>query len=249
MSLPTLKNINEFPSSIQSTISEFANKLIGELGDNILSIFVYGSAAGINYHHGISNINVAVVLKNLDFSALNEGRHVVKWGHKHKIATPLFLTREYLLNSLDVFPIEYSEMKQQHRVVYGEDIFDALEIPTADIRLLCEQQVKGKLLRLRQAYLEIGPQGGVLKKLLQAALNDLVPAFRQLLILKDQHPSNLKEDMFEQLAKEFSLDVHPFLSINQDKHQRSLMAADHVEAHFQNFLVQLENLSARIDSL
>ena len=219
------------------------------LDDNVLSILVYGSAAGINYNPGVSNINIAVIVKNLDFSVLKQSLGLVKWGRKHKIATPLFLTKEYILNALDVFPIEFSEIKEQHKVIFGEDIFKDLDIPFKDVRLLCEQQVKGKLLHLRQAYLDIGSNPSVLKNLLLSALSDLTPIFRQLIILKGQKPLEQKEEMLGQLAKIFSLDLQPFLAVYHDKNKKILISSNQVEAHFQNFLNQLENLSRHMDSL
>ncbi len=78
-----------------------------------------------------------------------------------------------------------------------------MDIPLKDVRLLCEQQVKGKLLHLRQAYLDIGSTPSVLKKLLLSALSDLFPVFRQLIILKGQKPSEQKEEMLGQLASDF----------------------------------------------
>ncbi len=65
-----LKNINEFPLPLQPVIEEFASKLLENLNDNVHSILVYGSAAGVNYNPGISNINIAVIVKNLEFSVL-----------------------------------------------------------------------------------------------------------------------------------------------------------------------------------
>src|SRR5437667_194921 len=85
----------------------------------------------------------------------NQTLDLVKWGRKHRISTPLFMTKEYVLHSTDVFPIEFTEIKERHRIIFGEDIFKDLDIPFKDMRLLCEQQIKGKLLHLRQAYLEI----------------------------------------------------------------------------------------------
>jgi len=246
---PSLKNINEFPPSIQTVIAEFADKLIVNLQDNVLSVLVYGSAAGINYIPGVSNINIAVIVKNLDFFVLNQSLGLIKWGHKHKMATPLFLTKEYILSALDVFPVEFSGIKEQHRVILGEDIFKDLDIPVKDLRLLCEQQLKGKLLRLRQAYLEIGTNPSVLKNLLISALSDLVPIFRQLIILKGQKPPEQKEEMLKSFANIYSLDQEPLLAVYHDKAQKTPISSHLVEAHFQNFLNQLESLSRHMDSL
>jgi hypothetical protein len=246
---PFLKNINEFPASIQPLITGFANKLLDSLDDNVRAILVYGSAAGVNYNPGISNINVAVIVKNLDFSVLKQSLELIKWGHKHKIATPLFFTKDYILSALDVFPIEFTDIKELHKVIFGEDIFKDLDIPVKDVRLLCEQQVKGKLLHLRQAYLDIGSNPPVLKKFLLSTLTDLFPVFRQLIILKGQKPVEQKEEMFGQLANIFSLDQGPFLAVYHDKNKKTLIPSNQVEAHLQNFLNQLESLSRHMDSL
>ena len=246
---PLLKNINELPSSIQPVIAEFVKKLFENLDDNVSAVLVYGSAAGSNYNHGVSNINIAVIVKNLDFSVLDQSLVLVKWGRKYKISIPLFLTKEYILNALDVFPVEFTEIKEQHRVIFGEDIFKGLDIPLKDVRLLCEQQVKGKLLHLRQAYLETGSNPGVLKNLLLSALRDLFPVFRQLIVLKGQRPADQKEEMLELLAKIYALDSQPLLAVYHDKNRKMLMPPHLVEVHFQNFLDQLENLSRHLDSI
>jgi predicted nucleotidyltransferase len=244
-----LINVEEFPVSIQPLITEMTNKILESLDENIRAILVYGSAAGVNYIPGVSDINIAVIVKTLDFSILNQSLPLVQWARKHKIATPLYLTKDYILSALDVFPLEFSEIKEQHKLVFGEDVFKDLNIPDKDLRLLCEQQVKGKLLRLRQAYLEIGPNPVLLKNMLAGALSDLIPVFRQLIIIKEQKPFEQKQELIGQLARIFALDPNPFLAVYQDKSKKAKISPHQVEAHLQNFLDQLENLSRHMDSL
>lgn len=246
---PELKNISEFPPPLKPVVSAFTNKILENLEDNVQTVLVYGSAAGAYYNHGISDINFVVILKNLDFSVLKASLGFVQGGRKHKISTPLFLTKEYILNALDVFPIEFSEIKEQHIIVFGEDIFKDLDIPLKDVRLLCEQQVKGKLLHLRQAYLNGGASPSILKNVLLSALRDLTPVFRQMIILKGQKPAEQKEELFGQVAGIFSLDPDPFLAVYRDKNRKILISSKYTETYFQNFLSQLENLSRHLDSL
>ncbi|MDE2010130.1 MAG: hypothetical protein KGJ09_08645 [Candidatus Omnitrophica bacterium] len=256
MSPTLLKSITELPRTVQSPVAEFAAKLLEKAGDNVQSLLVYGSAAGCalgetggNYNHGVSNINIAVIVKELDFGLLRQSLDLVKWGRKHRISAPLFLTKEYILNALDVFPIEFGGIKERHKVIFGEDIFKDLDIPRKDVALLCEQQVKGKLLRLRQAYLETGTNPFALKKLLSGAFTDLVPVFMQLIRLKGQEPHGQKEEMLKQLAGTYSLDPGPFLAVYHDKNKKALISYRQVEAHLQNFLDQLESLSRHLDTL
>jgi predicted nucleotidyltransferase len=245
----SLKSIDELPLSVRPRVTEFANKLLENFRDNVTAMLVYGSAAGVNYVEGASNINLAVIVKELDLHVLDQALDFVKRGRKLKIAPPLFLTKEYILNSLDVFPIEFSEIKQRHKLIFGEDVFSSLDIPRKDVKLLCEQQIKGKLLHLRQAYLECGGNPFVLKKALTAVFVDLVPVFRQIILLKGGEPVEHKEGMLRQLAAIFSLDIGPLLAVYHDKNKKLPISSHQVEAHLQNFLNQLDTLSRHLDSL
>ena len=217
---PPLKNIQELPSVIQTPVSQCAAQLIEKLGYNIQSILVYGSAAGVNFTPGVSNVNIAVIVRSLDFAVLKQVMGLVKAGRKHRMAVPLLLTKDYVLNALDVFPIEFSDIKEQHKVIFGEDFFAGLEVPLKDVKLLCEQQIKGKLLHLRQAYLDIGSNPGLLKNFVAGALSDLLPVFRRLIQLKGQVPCANKEDMLGQLAEIFALDNQSLLAILHDKNKK-----------------------------
>jgi len=249
MTAPLLENIKDLPLSTQEPVSRYALKLLDSLNDNITSIFVYGSCAGVNYNPGVSDINVGVIVQRLDLTVMKKVLALLKGSRRQKIVPPLLLTKDYVLNSLDVFPIEFSEIKQQHKIIFGEDFFAHLNIPLNDVRLLCEQQVKGKLLHLRQAYLQIGGDPKTLKNLIFRAFTDLIPVFRQLVILKGQEPFLLKEDLLRQLADIYALDERAFMAVLQDKHRKVFISSQLVETHLQNFLDQLEVLSRHMDSL
>jgi predicted nucleotidyltransferase len=249
MTVSSLENIQSLPLAIQAPVSQFALKLLENSSGPIKTIVLYGSAAGVNYKQGVSNINIAVIFEKLDFALLRQIMVLVKKFRRDRIAVPLLLTKEYVLNSLDVFPIEFSEIKEQHKIIFGEDFFLGLDIPLVDVKLLCEQQIKGKLLHLRQAYLNIGSNPSLLKNFVSGTFSDLIPVFRRLLHLKGQVPCEKEEDMLRQLAKIFSLDAQPLLEVYHDKHRKILISSAKVEDHFRNFLDQLEVLARHMDSL
>lgn len=216
-------------------------------GDNLISVFIYGSAAGENYIPKVSDINSVFVFKDLRFSTFKISLKVVSKGIFNKIAAPLFLTKDYINSSLDVFPIEFLDMKENHVLIYGEDILSGLEVKDEHIRLFCEQQIKGKLLRIRQAYLEVGLKKKGLEALLRESLNSLIPIFRNLIRLKGKQPPVNKVEIIRRLCQVFGLDENVFLAVYNDTTNDEKIANQEVVVFLERYLSQIEKLASMVD--
>ena len=118
-----------------------------------------------------------VLVRTITAADLDEcGARVASW-HRAGCATPLLLTRDEFAGSLDAFPIEYGEIMESHRLVFGVDPFIGLTIKTEDLRRECETLVKSHLVHLRENYMECrGRQAEV-----AALVTDSAPPFAQLL--------------------------------------------------------------------
>lgn len=97
--------------------------------------------------------------------------------HRAGCATPLLLTRDEFAGSLDAFPIEYGEILETHRLLFGVDPFAGLEIRQEDLRRACEVQVKSHLVHLRENFVECGARLSDVA----ALVADSAPAFALLL--------------------------------------------------------------------
>ena len=97
--------------------------------------------------------------------------------HRAGSATPLLLTTTEFAGSLDAFPIEYGEILDTHRVLFGGDLFTGLAIRPEDLRRACEVQVKSHLLHLREDFVECGGRPAAVA----ALVADSAPAFALLL--------------------------------------------------------------------
>lgn len=96
---------------------------------------------------------------------------------RNDCATPLLLTPEEFAGSLDAFPIEYGEILDTYRVLFGPDPFAGMTIRTEDLRRECETQVKSHLLHLRENYIDCrGRQSEV-----GALVAEAAPAFALIL--------------------------------------------------------------------
>ena len=67
---------------------------------------------------------------------------VTEWWIRQEHPAPLVFTYEELQRSADVFSIELFDMKNRHRMLYGEDFFAQLEVPLHLHRLQVERELR-----------------------------------------------------------------------------------------------------------
>ena len=242
-------NAEKLPPEVQIKFIPYLKTMISIHNRHLISVFIYGSSAGKNYIPKISDINSVFVFKELPFASLTASLKAVSQGIPKRIAAPLFLTSEHIETSLDVFPIEFLDMKENHVLMYGTDLLSGLIIKEEHIRLFCEQQIKGKLIRIRQAYLEVGLKKKGLEALLKESLNSLIPVFRNLLRLKGQKPPIEKTEIIKQLCQTFKLDENIFLPIYKDTSNDEKIADQDVVVFLEQYLTQIKELAAGVDRL
>lgn len=247
--MQTLKNLDKLDAQLRKILQPYLNKLLEIHQNNIVSIFVCGNATGTDYVYKVSNVNLFIVLERLEFQDLQKSLKVVSGGISKKIAAPLLLTRRHMETSTDVFPVEFLEMKENHLLLFGEDILESLEVNSENIRLFCEEQIKGKLIRIRQAYLEIGLKRKGIEALLKESLASLTPVFRNLLRLKGKTPPIRNEEVYQQLCAEFDLDKDVFLAILHDSKNDEKIGAQDVEVFFERYINQIQKLAIAVDQL
>src|SRR5512139_4165765 len=108
----------------------------------IHSLHLAGSAVTEDFDEKRSDINTVVVLKEIDFGLLRYLGSIGAGHRKNGVAAPLIMTPSGIAESLDVFPMEYLDLKTIHRTVFGPDPFAALVINPSHLRLQCEREIK-----------------------------------------------------------------------------------------------------------
>lgn len=244
-----LKNIQHLPDEVKKLFIPFVNDFVALHQDDILSIFVYGSATGRNFIPKVSDINAVVVVKEISMDFLQRSLRVIASAKRKRIQAPLILTEEHILSSLDVFPIEFLDMKENYVLVYGRDVLDDLVIQGEHIRLFCEQQIKGKLIRIRQAYLEVGLRKKGVEAILKESLAALIPIFRRILSLKGLEAPLDKEELFQKMQEVFGIDTQVMAAIWRDKRNDERIGGKDVRDVFGCYITQLESLARAVDQL
>src|SRR5207248_21579 len=140
----------------ENLTNEFVEKLRAAACENLVSVILYGSAAHGEFHPEYSDLNLLCLMRDVSFPALNQIAGAVSWWRGKRHHPPLVITSEELKTSADVFSIEFTDMKQRYRVLYGEDLLRDLHVPMTHHRQQLEYEIREKLFLLRQHLLLAG---------------------------------------------------------------------------------------------
>ncbi len=216
-------------------------------GKELISVVLYGSAVTSEYVPKKSNLNFLIVLSEGGIEQLNLAHGLVaKWRRK-KVSTPLFLTKSYIKSSLDTFPIEFLNIKRNYLLKFGEDILEELSPKKDFVRLQCERELKGKLLLLRERYVETGGKPKVLRNLISASVPTFIFVFNGLIYLLDKEVPATKQETVKLLAKELDLNEGLFLSLLQIREGTLKPSAKDMDDIFQNYAKEIRRLALLMD--
>jgi len=131
-------------------LKELVAKLERAYGDELVSVVLYGSGAGGDHHRKFSDLNVVCVLKRITPHELFAGEPVLKWWRDRGHPSPLLMTEEEAHNSSDSFPIEFRDMQDRRKVLFGSDVIAGIQVDTRYYRVHIEHELRAALFRLRQ---------------------------------------------------------------------------------------------------
>jgi predicted nucleotidyltransferase len=194
---------------------EFAAELARVYGEEARSIVLYGSAAREQFHEGVSDLNVLVLLGRLDTALLHRVAALARGWVEEGNPPPLILTEDELARSLDIFAIEYSDIRDAHRVLHGSDPFAMLEIRPEHLRLQCERELKGALIQLRERYLLVADEPAELDLLLRRSLSTFLVLFRTVLRLEGGAVPQDPEATIRAVAERAGFDPAPVVEVLQ----------------------------------
>jgi hypothetical protein len=195
------------------------------------------------------NVNLLCVLRESSFSALTAIAPAVEWWAKQKHHEPLVLTREELERSTDVFSIEFLDMKQRHRVLFGEDILSGLQIPMHLHRAQLEYELREKLILLRERLLLAANDKKQLRELMLSSLSTFITLFRHGLIALGDTPPKAKREAVQALAARIPFDASAFLQLLDIREHKAETKQFDVNDVFARYLAAVQQVTAGVDKM
>ncbi len=241
--------MNSMSQKFEGILSKFAEEIKRLFDEELLSIILFGSAASADYIPKKSDMNFLVVLTKRGIENIKEAQKFIDRWNKRSISIPLFLTKEYITESLDSFPIEFLNMQSAYQIVFGEDVLKDLKINERDLRLQCERELKGKLLLLRQEYVLTRGKRRELRLLINRSIVTFISIFRALLYLKHREIPKVKQEIMRSTCREFGLDEAFFSILISLRGAKIKLNKNQLEHHCQRYIAEIQQLSECIDRL
>jgi predicted nucleotidyltransferase len=175
--------------------------------EQLEGVLLYGSAVRGEFLPGRSNLNLLLFVSSFDQALLKRYSTVHKKWSKEQIIVPLFLTEEELRLSSAVFPLEYLEIQEQHRVLGGRDPFVGFHVETQRVSAEVRQGLMGAVLRLRQRYVEGHATDEAVLILLPLSITSLLPLLRGVQRIQGRTVLYQSEALIKDVADQLKLDL------------------------------------------
>lgn len=186
------------------------DQLQQSMGDHLRSVVLYGSAARGDYERARSDLNLLIVVADLTPTTLERMSPALQRWEARRQPLPRLFSPTTLRDAADVFPIEFLDLKARRQVILGEDPFATLVVHTTHLRLQCERELREKMMRLREAYIETHAQPRRLRSLLTDSYTSFVALFRGCLWLHGDQVPDRSEDVVASFCGAADLDRGPF---------------------------------------
>jgi len=242
----------------EKQISELVERLKALAGENLNCIALFGSAASREFHAGFSDINIICIFRELSAPALARLAPLMRWWTKKDLPAPLLFTRTELEKSADIFAIEFLDIRQNHRMLYGEDAFRNLHVPMDLHRVQVEHNLRTKLLTLRQMYAQFADDDQRVRRLMLDSVSNFATLFRHALIAMGEQPGESprqtspdqsKEESVRKLAARIHFDPDIFVRLLQVRAQKAKEKDLDPHAAFAQYMEGIERAIQAVDAL
>jgi predicted nucleotidyltransferase len=239
----------KIPKKPEEVFGELRSDYADLFGDDLISIALYGSGARGEYVPKTSDLNFLIILTEKGIERLGDAIGVTAKWEKRNTPVPLFLTKDYIESSLDAFPLEFFNIRSAYKVIYGDDIIGDLEINKDNLRLQCERELKGKLLLLRESFLQAHGDARLLRELIRRSLPACISIFKALLFLNEERLQGKNEPLIQAIAEKFGLDKAILQTLWQIKTGEQKPAKAEIKEIVLSYISTIRILSKQVDQM
>ena len=228
-------------------LDELVRQLRLAYGEGLRTVVLFGSAVAGEHNPKKSDYNILVIVDSLPLERLRAVAAVSKAWAADGNPPPLTFTVSEWKSSSDIFPMEYADILERHRMLFGDPPFDGIRVLPSDLRLQVENQTMGKLLQLRQAVMGVGGDSRQQLEVLEKSLSTLMVIFRGISRLFGHAPSPDYEELARSLAQRAGFSAEPFVKVIRHVRGTEKIGRGDAAGILAAYLAAMERLVAYLD--
>jgi hypothetical protein len=229
------------------TLDDLVAQLLKAYGDELTAVVLYGSAAAGEHIAKRSDYNVLVIVRGLSLDRLRAEAAVARAWSAGGNPPPLTLTGEEWQRSADIFPMEYADILERHRVLHGTPPFGGVRVDREHLRLQVEHEAMGTLIQFRQGILASGGDPKQQIELLADSLSTVMVIFRAVIRLHGSVPATDYAALTADVAGRAEIDPAPFVRVIEHVRGTTRLATAAVGDVLAGYLSGLQRLVAHLD--
>ena len=231
------------------TLDDLVAQLLKAYGDELTAVVLYGSAAAGEHIAKRSDYNVLVIVRGLSLDRLRAEAAVARAWRSAGNPPPLTMTEEEWRRSADIFPMEYADILERHRVLHGRPPFDGIVVDREHLRLQVEHEAMGALIQFRQGILAAGGDEKLQVELLADSLSTVMVIFRAVVRLHRAVPPTDYSALSTQVGALSGIDPGSFIRVVQHVRGTERLAPSAAGDVLAGYLAGLQGLVADLDRL
>jgi predicted nucleotidyltransferase len=233
---------------LERDLAGFVRDVERALGNAVVGITVYGSAASGEWVRGQSDVNTMIVVRAVTRGVLDALAARLPAWRRRGLALPLVVDEEFFERARDVFPMELDDARRAHRTLTGPDLLATVEVPRSELRRECEYEARSKLLRLRALYLDTADRPAELERVLLQSLKSFLAILRHVLQLRGEESPYTYGDVLA--AGERMLGPLPAFRRVLDRRQGTgRLPHGRIRDEFSAYLADAERVVAAVDTI
>jgi hypothetical protein len=175
---------------------------------------------------------------------------IFRWWREMKNPSPLLMSEHEVRTATDCFAIEFHDISERHRVLYGEDVIAGIVVDDSFYRAQVEHELRAKMLRLRQKAGGVLSERDLLLRLMCESVSTFCVLFRHALRLAGEQPLFGKREVIAAVGERFGASPEPFtalLDLRENK-MKPKEVRDAVEL-FTSYLRGIETVVNAVDQI
>jgi hypothetical protein len=228
------------------TLDELVSQLRAAFGTDLHAVVLYGSAAAGEHLPNKSDYNVLVLVSSFTTERMSSASAAMRAWTAAGNPAPLTLTLDEWHGSADIFPMEYADLLERHRVLYGDFSTD-VRIDKGHLRLQLEHEAMGTQLQLRRGALAAGNDVNEQLRLLEQSSSTVMVVFRAVLRLRGEKPPHDNVELSKTIATLADFDATPFVQVIWHKRGEATIKASDAPRVLQSYLGGVQRLVRYLD--